>query len=82
MNLDRVRVEYITHTKGKITRYGFRFRKNRQFSEIYTTSEESYNELKRHLEFRCVQLNFQEKYQIEKMIGKGSFGRVSPIFMP
>jgi hypothetical protein len=77
MPLERVRVEYLVQNeKNKPPRFGFRFIKNKQTAELYTSDEEVYQDFKKEIEFRCIQVNFQEKYTIEKMIGKGSFGRV------
>jgi hypothetical protein len=77
MTLDRVRVEYLSVTeKNKPTKFGFRFIRNKQTAEIFTADEELYEDFKKELDFRCIQLNFADKYHLEKMIGKGSFGRV------
>jgi hypothetical protein len=82
MPLERVRVEYlIQNEKSKQAKYGFRFIKNKQTSELYTSDEEVYEEFRKEIEYRCIQINFQERYRIEKMIGKGSFGRVAPLYL-
>jgi hypothetical protein len=72
-----VRVEYISlNEKNKPKKIGFKLTKNGEFSEIYTTDPNLYEDFKKEFEKRCIQVNFQEKYTVEKLIGKGSFGKV------
>lgn len=78
MPLDRVRLECIemTDSAKKRTMYGFCFSKNQKSASIYTADLALYEKLKIELEKRCILLTFEENYEIEKLIGRGSFGRV------
>jgi hypothetical protein len=76
MELDRVRVEYIESKAKKGQLFGFKFTKNREICEVFTKNEDTYRGFKERLLKQCIQIDFQQKYQTEKLIGKGSFGRV------
>lgn len=76
MELDRVRVEYFDTIVSNQKKFGFRFYKNRDSCELTTKYEEVFEGFKNKLQSLCIQTDFNHKYQIEKLIGKGSFGRV------
>ena len=78
MALERVKLECIeTQDVGKKkTKYGFQFSKNQQTAKIYTTDRGLYEKFLEHLEKMCILTTFEEDYEIEKLIGKGSFGKV------
>ncbi len=78
MALERVkleRIEYQDPSKKK-TKYGFCFTKNQQSAKIYTTDRELYEKFLEILSKMCILTTFEEDYEIEKLIGKGSFGKV------
>lgn len=77
MLLDRVRIEPITlKEKNKQIKYGLCFKKNRQTSIIYTSNQDIYAKFSVKLNKLCILNGFQETFSIEKLIGKGSFGKV------
>jgi hypothetical protein len=76
MELDRVRVEFIEKKSDRQKTFGFKFMKNHEICEIFTNFEEVYREFKEKLVGLCIQVDFNHRYQTEKLIGKGSFGRV------
>jgi hypothetical protein len=77
MVLDRVKLECTElQEKDKPVKFGFRLTKNNQSAIIYTSNKENFEALKRELCKRCILKSFQETYQIQKLIGKGSFGKV------
>lgn len=74
---DRLKLHYIKNQeKGMPDKYGFKFTKNAKTSILYTYNQGIYEDWKKELEPRCVLHSFQEKYKIEKLIGKGTFGKV------
>ena len=78
MNLERVKLEYIeVSEKEVVTKYGFKFSRNNRTTILFTSEKSVYENLKKELDIRCVLHCFQEKYEVEKLIGKGSFGKVS-----
>jgi hypothetical protein len=82
MALERVKLEYIEYEDAgkKKTKYGFCFTKNQQSAKIYTTDQGLYERFREKLEKMCILTTFEEDYEIEKLIGKGSFGKVSDLF--
>lgn len=76
MALDRVRLEMVTSKENDKTRYGFQFSKNKKSASIFTTNQQLYEKFRNELEKRCILSTFGETYEIEKLIGQGSFGKV------
>lgn len=61
--------------------YSIKFIKNLKFTEIFTRSKSTFLEWKKLLAKVTIQTDFHSKYNVIKMIGKGSFARVSYIFV-
>jgi len=78
MALERVKLECIEYQDNgkKKTKYGFCFSKNQKSAKIYTTDRSLYEGFLGSLERMCILTTFEEDYEIEKLIGKGSFGKV------
>lgn len=78
MQLERVKLEYIeVCEKEVVTKYGFKFSRNNKTTILFTSEKSVFENFKKELDNRCVLHCFQEKYEVEKLIGKGSFGKVS-----
>jgi hypothetical protein len=78
MNLERVKLEFIeVSEKEVISKYGFKFSRNNKTTILFTSEKSVYENFQKELADRCVLHCFQEKYEVEKLIGKGSFGKVS-----
>ena len=58
-------------------KFSIKFIKNLKFTEIFTKSKDSYLHWKDLLSKLTVQTDFHTKFNVIKMIGKGSFARVS-----
>lgn len=73
----RVKLSYEKlQEKGQPEKLGFKFTKNHKSTTLYTSDSVIYERFQEHLENFCVLQSFKEKYHVEKMIGKGSFGKV------
>lgn len=57
--------------------FSIKFIRNLKFTEIFTRSKEAYIEWKMLLSRITIQTDFHHKFSVIKMIGKGSFARVS-----
>jgi len=82
MTLERVKfeaVEFKDEVKKKV-KYGLCFTKNQKSITIYTTDQALQEKFINELEQKCILSNFEDKYEIEKLIGKGSFGKVISSF--
>jgi len=73
LKMDIVKIEQ----KGSPEKYGFKFTKNNFKTTIYISDQKVYESFKAELESRCVLHSFKDKYHIEKLIGKGTFGKVT-----
>lgn len=57
--------------------YSIKFIRNLKFTEIFTKYKQVFTEWKIHLAKLTIQTDFHTKFSVVKMIGKGSFARVS-----
>lgn len=79
MHLERVKLKCIEASEPnskKKNNYGFEFSKNQKSTSLYLNDYGIYMKLKAELKKRCILSTFAESYDIEKLIGKGSFGKV------
>lgn len=78
MPLERIKLKCIEpkDNNKKKNKYGFSFSKNQKTASIFTTDHDVYEKFKKELMKYCILMTFQEDYEIEKLIGKGSFGKV------
>lgn len=76
MHFDHVSMVRTDFGKGKTVKFGIRFLKKGEFSEIYTSNYLLFTTWKRLLATRLIQNTFHEDFEIVKMIGKGNFARV------
>ena len=78
MHLERVKLKctVVPDTTRKKNRYGFTLSKNQKSISIYLSDQDTYLKIQAELKKRCILTSFQETYDIEKLIGKGSFGKV------
>lgn len=76
MMLERVKFEPVLFKDEKKLRYGLRFSKNQKSITIYTSDQTLYNKFLEELEHRCILGDFENNYELDKLIGKGSFGKV------
>lgn len=79
MYFDHVSMEKLVIENGKEKKWGFKFFKNGQSSEIFTTNYLLFTTWRRMLAMRLIQNTFHEDFEILKMIGKGNFSRVHKI---
>jgi tRNA A-37 threonylcarbamoyl transferase component Bud32 len=77
LNLEWCRVYFVTNNSDEKFRFGIRFVRNRKFTDLWAVNEVEFNKWKEQLSKLSVQTNFHEKYSATKMIGKGSFARVT-----
>ena len=63
---------------GKQTVYFFKFWKNNKTAEFFTTELKIFETWKNFLRYKCILNSFHEDFDVKKMIGKGSFAKVSP----
>ena len=76
MHFDHVSMVRTEMGKGKKVKFGIRFSKKGETSEIYTSNFLLFTTWKRLLATRLIQNTFHEDFEIVKMIGKGNFARV------
>ena len=63
--------------KGKsILPYGFHFFRTQKKYKLCTDDKELFNSLKQILIYKTIQHTFHEEYDVQKLIGKGSFAKV------
>lgn len=55
----------------------FRFSKNNRNAEFYTTDAKIFETWKNFLRYKCILTTFHDDFEVKKMIGKGSFAKVS-----
>jgi hypothetical protein len=81
MNLKFARTEFEGDYEEEDGSFKFsvKFIKNLKFTEIFTNSKEVYLRWKELLAKLTVQTDFHSKFNVIKMIGKGSFARVSKL---
>jgi hypothetical protein len=53
------------------------FTKNRQFKELMTEDDQTFEVFKKFLSRKCILSTFHEEFEVKKMIGKGSFAKVN-----
>ena len=58
--------------------FSIKFIKNLKFTEIFTKDKEVYLQWRELLATLTIQTDFHTKFNVIKMIGKGSFARVKP----
>lgn len=81
MALERVKLEYIELCeKHNPPKYGFKLCRGNKVTIIYAQDKNTYENFKKELDQRCVLHCFQDKYEVEKLIGKGSFGKVRLLY--
>lgn len=74
-----MRNEYIYegHPSFPEYNYGIRFIKNMKYSDLWLKEEAELKNWQNALSLVCIQSDFHNKFTALKMIGKGSFARVS-----
>jgi len=79
MDLHFARTEFDGDQQEENGKFNFsiKFIKNLKFTEIFTRSKEVYFRWKQLLCKLTIQTDFHTKFNVIKMIGKGSFARVS-----
>lgn len=77
MNLNFVRVEYFTSEQFPHSKFGIKFFKNLKFFNLYSANQAEYQAFKRTAASLMTQSDFHQKFNVIKMIGKGSFAKVS-----
>lgn len=79
MELKFARTEFEGDDEPENGKFNFsiKFIKNLKFTEIFTKSKSTYLEWKVLLSKLTIQTDFHNKFNVIKMIGKGSFARVS-----
>lgn len=79
MDLKFARTEFEGDDEPENGKFNFsiKFIKNLKFTEIFTDSKSTYLEWKKILARLTIQTDFHTKFDVIKMIGKGSFARVS-----
>ena len=79
MELKFSRTEFEGDDKPEDGNFNFsiKFIKNLKFTEIFTKYKSTYLEWKEKLAKLTIQTDFHAKFHVIKMIGKGSFARVS-----
>lgn len=79
MDLSFTRTEFEGDDRSEDGGFNFsiKFIRNLKFTEIFTRSKEAYLEWKQLLCRITIQTDFHNKFSVIKMIGKGSFARVS-----
>lgn len=82
MELKFARTEFEGEDEPENGKFNFsiKFIKNLKFTEIFTKSKTKFLEWKEMLSRLTVQTDFHSKFNVIKMIGKGSFARVSYLF--
>jgi hypothetical protein len=80
MELKFARTEFEGDNEPENGKFNFsiKFIKNLKFTEIFTRNKSKYLEWKKLLSRLTIQTDFHNKFNVIKMIGKGSFARVSP----
>lgn len=74
VKLDFVRCKFNPNAKKK--RYSFTLQRNNASIHLYTDDAEVFEEWQKYLRPRVILEDFNDKYKTEKMIGKGSYGKV------
>lgn len=79
MILERTGLEFYKRQKKKDKgpKFGFYFTRNQKCAKVYTRAEEIHNGFKSHLSRLCILCSFIEDYSIVKLIGQGSYGKVT-----
>lgn len=77
MILERTRLEfYLRPHKIKDPKHGFCFSRNKKMAKVYTRDKEIYEQFKNHLARLCILSSFIEDYNVLKLVGQGSYGKV------
>jgi calcium/calmodulin-dependent protein kinase I len=74
-----VRVEYFLNKDQSKMRFCLRFIRNTQIYELYVEKEDTFNRWRLFLSKEFIQSDFHSKYDVLKMIGKGSSAMVYQI---
>lgn len=79
MNFDCTRMDVIEKTSDDKNEmpYGFRFMKNSCVSELFLRELDIFKKWRSVLVFKMIMHTFHEEFEVKKLIGKGSFARVS-----
>ena len=73
-----MRLSKITNSANeKEEKFGFRLTHNRQHTELFTHSKEQLDNWMEKLKQFCIMTNYSSCYVNIKMIGKGSFAKVT-----
>ena len=54
----------------------FYFSRNKKVAKIFTKEDDVYDGFAKHLARLCILSSFMENYQVVKLIGQGSYGKV------
>ena len=76
MSFDCLRLNFLSNNDAN-RKFGLQFMHNNITKEFYTDDEFFFKKLKKFLIYRCILATFHEEYEVKKMIGKGSFAKVS-----
>lgn len=64
------------HKEKRDFLYGFHFFRTQKKYKICTNDKELFDSLKEILIYKTIQHTFHEEYDVQKLIGKGSFAKV------
>ena len=83
MSYECVRLNFLSYSDNP-KRMGLQFVHNAAVKEMVTEDEQLFKKLKKFLIYKCILATFHEEYEVKKMIGKGSFAKVSSnnLFFP
>ena len=77
MRFDKVRFGTLqTKENDTLYKFGLKFMRNHYTCILYCSDITIYESFKKQCNLSCILNTFDDDYHVEKLIGKGSFGKV------